>query len=120
MPVMMSGEDFVVGYERFYGVFVFSDDRRGLVELLDRAPRGEVFFFNLFLGMAKAVFGSYVVRAKTERDGTGERFVILVQWNPKQQRNPANRLERLRDEQMAEFFKSPEALRIVIRAEEVG
>lgn len=115
----MSGEEMVLGYERFYGVFVLSDDRRALVELLDRAPAGEVFFFNLFLGMAKGRFGRYVVRAKTERDGVDERLTILIKWNPKQQPDPTKQVERFREQCPADFSRSPEARRIVIRSEEL-
>jgi len=104
MPVMMSGEEFVRGYEELYGIEVRKDDRRGLVKWLDEAPTKEVMLFNLFLGMARGRFGTKIpVRASADRN----QFVIYVVTRDREG------VEYFRDKLRSDF-PCPEASRIII------
>src|SRR5579885_3895594 len=107
MPVMMSGEEFVRGYEELYGVVVHTSERDALVRLLDQAPVKEVMLFNLFLGMARGRFGSKIhVRASCDRD----QFVIYVGTHDREG------VQYFRDKLRSDF-DYPEVRRIMILPE---
>lgn len=110
MPVLMSGEEFVLGYEQRYGVKVAPSDRAELVDLLDKGDAADILAFNFALGAAWAFF-PHAVRASVMVDGsvkarTPRRFAILL--NATRQDIETFRLKLVND------WSSPAFKRLVI------